>query len=147
MFVCDITFSMNLIRTLVCKLTPTREQSAELDATLVAFADACNYIADVARQIHSSNKVKVQHACYTDVRSRFGLSANLPIRAIARVCAALKGMSKPHSTFEPTWLEYVQRIFRFREWEWAVSLTAAQIPARLETALGDYQQRRLDGQA
>jgi putative transposase len=146
MFVCDITFSMNLIRTLVCKLTPTREQSAELDATLVAFADACNYIADVARQIHSSNKVKVQHACYTDVRSRFGLSANLAIRAIARVCAALKVKSKAHSTFEPTSMDYDQRIFSFREWDWTFSLTLLHSRARLETALGDYQKGRLKGQ-
>ena len=72
---------MDTIRTIACKLLPTSEQHIELDATLVAFADACNFIADVARSIHSSNKVKVQHVCYTEIRSRFGLSANLAIRS------------------------------------------------------------------
>ena len=80
---------MDPLRTLACKLAPTSEQRAALAATLVAFADACNFIAEVAHSIHSSNKVKVQHACYAEVRSCFGLSANLAIRAIARVCAAL----------------------------------------------------------
>src|SRR5688500_8583434 len=99
---------MDIIRTIACKLAPTIEQRAELDATLVAFADACNFVAEVARRIHSNNKVEVQHACYAEVRSRFGLSANLAIRAIARVCAALKVKSKAHSTFEPTSIDYDQ---------------------------------------
>jgi putative transposase len=137
---------MDSIRTIACKLAPTPEQRAELDATLVAFADACNFIADVVRQIHSSNKVKVQHACYTEVRSRFGLSANLVIRAIAHVCAALKVKSKVHSTFEPTSVDYDQRIFSFREWDWTLSLTLLHTRARLETVLGDYQKGRLKGQ-
>jgi len=143
--VCDILFSMDSIRTIACKLAPTAEQRTELDATLGAFADACNFIADVARSIHSSNKVKVQHACYQDVRDRFGLSANLAIRAIARVCAALKVKSKAHSTFEPTSIDYDQRIFSFREWDWTFSLTLLHSRERLETALGDYQKGRLKG--
>jgi len=111
-----------------------------------AFADACNHIADVARQIHSTNKVKVQHACYTDIRERFGLSANLAIRAIARVCAALKVKAKAHSTFEPTSIDYDQRIFSFREWDWTFSLTLLSSRQRMETALGPWQKGRLKGQ-
>jgi predicted transposase len=136
---------MDTISTIACKLAPTPEQRLELDATLTAFADACNFIAEVARSIHSSNKVKVQHACYQDVRSRFGLSANLAIRAIARVCAALKVKSKAHSTFAPTSIDYDQRIFSFREWDWTFSLTLLHSRERLETAMGDYQKGRLKG--
>jgi putative transposase len=145
MIACDITSFMDTIRTIACKLAPTPEQRCELDATLVAFADACNFIADVARQIHSSNKVKVQHVCYAEVRSRFGLSANLAIRAIARVCAALKVKSKAHSTFAPTSIDYDQRIFSFREWDWTFSLTLFHTRERLATVLGDYQKGRLKG--
>jgi predicted transposase len=137
---------MDIIRTIACKLTPTAAQRAELDATLVAFADACNSIADVARQIHSSNKVKVQQVCYTEIRRHFGLSANLAIRAIARVCAALKVKSKAHSTFQPTSMDYDQRISSFREWDWTFSLTLLHSRERLATALGDHQRGRLQGQ-
>jgi putative transposase len=137
---------MKTIRTLACKLSPTAAQRTELDATLQAFADACNHIAEVARQIHSTNKVKVQHACYRQVRERFGLSANLAIRAIARVCAALKVKAKPHSIFAPTSIDYDQRIFSFREWDWTFSLTLLHSRQRLETTLGDRQRQRLKGQ-
>ena len=136
---------METIRTLACKLTPTPEQRAEINATLQAFADACNFIADVARLEHTTNKVTLQHACYVDVRARFGLSANLAIRAIARVCAALKVKSKAHSAFAPTSIDYDQRIFSFREWDWTFSLTLLHSRERLEIVLSDYQKGRLKG--
>jgi putative transposase len=136
---------METIRTIACKLAPTEEQRIELDATLVAFADACNFVAELARSLHTSNKVTLQHACYHDLRQRFGLSANLAIRAIARVCAALKVQAKMHSVFEPTSADYDARIFSFREWDWTFSLTLLHGRARLATALGDYQKGRLKG--
>ena len=137
---------MEIVRTITCKLAPTEEQRTELDATLVAFADACTFIADVVRREHTTNKVKVQHACYQDIRQKFGLSANLVIRAIARVCAALKVPAKMHSTFEPTSVDYDARIFSFREWDWTFSLTLLHRRARLDTAMSVFQQGRLTGQ-
>lgn len=131
---------------MACKLAPTPPQREALDATLVAFADACNHIADVARREHTTNKVKIQQACYREVRDRFRLSANLAIRAIARVCAALKVKAKAHSTFQPTSIDYDQRIFSFREWDWTVSLTLVSGRERFDTVLGDYQKARLKGQ-
>ena len=134
---------MDIVRTITCKLAPTEEQRTELDATLVAFADACNFAAEVARSIHSTNKVTLQHACYQDMRQRFGLSANLAIRAIARVCAALKVPAKMHSTFEPTSVDYDARIFSFREWDWTFSMTLLHSRTHLATKLGNYQKRQL----
>lgn len=138
---------MKTVRTVPCKLSPTPGQRLEMDATLAAFAEACNAIAEVARREHTTNKVKIQRACYQDIRARFGLSANLAIRAIARVCAALKVKAKAHSTFEPTSIDYDARIFNFREWDWTCSLTLLHSRERLETALGPYQTTRLKGQA
>ncbi len=112
----------------------------------MAFADACTFIADVVRREHTTNKVKVQHACYQDIRQKCGLSAHLVIRAIARVCAALKVPAKMHSTFEPTSVDYDARIFSFREWDWTFSLTLLHCRARLDTAMSVFQQGRLTGQ-
>src|SRR5262245_26763635 len=109
---------MDAIRTIVCKLDPTPEQAAALDATLRAFAAACNQIADVCRTSDSTDKNHVQRACYQEIRQTFGLSSNLTIRAIARVCAALKVKEKIHSRFQPTSIDYDGRIFRFREKDW-----------------------------
>jgi IS605 OrfB family transposase len=112
---------------------------------LRAFAQACNHIAEVARSIHSTNKVKVQHACYREVRESFGLSANLAIRAIARVCAALKVPAKMHSRFEPTSIDYDARVFSFREWDWTVTLTLVSSRQRIEMKLGNWQRKALKG--
>ena len=136
---------METTRTIVLKLQPTAQQAVEIDATLKAFAAACNGIADVARRLHSTNKVKVQHACYREVREQFGLSANLAIRAIARVCAALKVPEKAHAAFRPTSIDYDARIFSFREWDWTVSLTLLHSRQRIDTKLGERQRSMLQG--
>src|SRR5712692_1282995 len=107
---------METTRTVACKLAPTPEQIRNIDATLEAFAGACDFAAETARSIGSTNKVKVQQAAYREIRERFGLSANLAIRAIARACAALKVPARMHSAFAPTSVDYDARIFAFQEW-------------------------------
>jgi IS605 OrfB family transposase len=136
---------METTRTVVCKLAPTPEQVADIDATLAAFAAACDFAADVARRIGSTNKVKVQHAAYAEIRERFGLSANLAIRAIARACAALKVPAKMHSQFAPTSIDYDARIFAFHEWNWTFGLTLLSGRVKIATALGDRQKSLLKG--
>jgi putative transposase len=136
---------MKTVRTVVCKLAPTPEQASEMDATLRAFASACDFAADVARRIGSTNKVKVQRAGYREIRSRFGLSSNLAIRAIARARAALKVPARMHATFEPTSIDYDARIFSFREWDWTFSLTSLHTREQIATRLGDHQKGILKG--
>ena len=87
----------------------------------------------------------VQKKCYKEIREQFGLSANLAIRAIARVCSALKVPEKCHSTFRPTSIDYDARIFSFREWDWTVSLTLLFSRQRLETLPGERQRQELKG--
>ncbi len=142
---CDTIADMETTRTIVLKLQPTADQAAELDATLAAFAKACDYIADVARREHTTNKVLIQRACYREIREMFGLSANLAIRAIARVCAALKVPEKAHSKFQPTSIDYDARIFSFREWDWTISLTLLDSRQRIETKPGEHQRQVLKG--
>jgi putative transposase len=136
---------METTRTVVCKLAPTPEQASDIDATLQAFAAACDFAADVARRIGSTNKVKVQHAAYQDIRERFGLSANLAIRAIARACAALKVPAKMHSKFAPTSIDYDARIFAFQEWNWTFGLTLLSGRVKIATVLGERQKSILKG--
>lgn len=134
---------METTRTVVCKLAPSPEQAAEMDATLRAFAAGCGLAAEVARRLGSTNKVRVQHEAYREIRSRFGLSANLAIRAIVRACAALKVPAKMHSKFAPTSVDYDARIFAFHEWNWSFGLTLLGGRRKIATALGDHQQRQL----
>ena len=136
---------MKTVRTIVCKLSPTPEQASEIDATLDAFATACNRIAAVCRTIPSTDKNKVQRACYQEIRQTFGLASNLTIRAIARVCATLKIQEKAHSTFQSTSVDYDARIFSFRAWDWTFSLTLLESRQRIDTVLGERQKSLLKG--
>jgi putative transposase len=133
------------VRTVVCKLAPSPEQVIEIDTTLKAFALACDFAADAARRIGSTNKVKVQADAYKAIRANFGLSANLAIRAIARACAALKVPEKMHSKFDPTSIDYDQRIFSFHEWNWTFGLTLLSGRSKIATDLGDRQRSMLKG--
>jgi IS605 OrfB family transposase len=136
---------MKTVRTLVCKLDPTPEQAVAIEATLDAFAAACDLAAATAREIGSTNKVKVQHAGYQEIRQHCGLSANLAIRAVARACAALKDPKQRHSTFAPTSVDYDARIFSFREGDWTFSLTLLESRQRIATLLGERQKALLKG--
>ncbi len=136
---------MDAVRTVVCKLAPTPAQRVEVEATLVAFAQTCDAFANVARDIGSTNRFKVHHAGYYQMRERFGLSANLVVRAIARACAALKVPEKMHSKFEATSIDYDARIFSFREWDWTFGLTLLHSRQRIKTHLGDRQRAMLRG--
>src|SRR6516165_5335099 len=136
---------METTRSVVCKLAPTPEQASDIDATLKAFARACDFAAEAARRIGSTNKVKVQHACYREIRETFGLSANLAIRAIARACAALKVPAKIHSRFEPTSVDYDARILAFQEGNWTFGLTLLSGRVKLATVLGQRQESMLKG--
>ncbi|MBE9037100.1 RNA-guided endonuclease InsQ/TnpB family protein [aff. Roholtiella sp. LEGE 12411] len=80
---------MEQVLTLVCKLNPTPKQVAQIEATLKAFADACNY-ANQQVKPQTTNKTTIQNMVYQDLRSKFLLSANLAVRACARVGANRK---------------------------------------------------------
>jgi IS605 OrfB family transposase len=136
---------MKTVGTVVCKLAPTPDQAAEIAATLQAFAGACELAAAVARRIGSTNKVKVQHAAYAEIRRAFGLSANLAIRAIARACAALKVPAQGPAHFAPTSIDYDARIFTFHEGNWSFGPTLLAGRVQLATALGERQRSLLAG--
>ena len=84
------------VLTVQCKLSPTDSQAEEMEDTLKAFADACNWI-NQNTPAKLRNKVRIQGIVYQDVRAKFGLSANLAIRAINRVASNRKTAMKDHS--------------------------------------------------
>lgn len=133
--------------TIVCKINPTPEQVAKIEATLKAFADACNYINEVVEPKITHN-VTIQNQVYGEVRERFGVASNLAIRAINRVSSnrkTAKRMNKPVRKFLPTSADYDARIFSFREKDWSVSLTLVGGRERFLVDVGSYQKGKLSG--
>ncbi len=133
--------------TLVCKLQPTPEQVAKIEATLKAFADACNYANEqVKPQITS--KTTIQNMVYQDLRSKFDLSANLAVRACARVGAnrkTAKAKGKPVKAFKPTSADYDARIFALRDKDWSASLTLNGGREHIKLQVANYQMGKLKG--
>ena len=133
--------------TLVCKLQPTSDQVAKIEATLKAFADACNYANQTVKPSVLNGR-SIQSLVYDYLREQFGLSANLAVRACARVGAnrkTAKTKDKPVKSFKPTSADYDARIFAFREKDWTVSLTLIGGREHIKLAVGNYQIGKLTG--
>ena len=140
---------MKQVLTVSCKLNVSAHQLPKIEETLIAFADACEY---VNRTLGSSltNEVAMQSLCYHDVRAKFGLSAQLAIHAIRRVSGnrktAKKESTTPVTSFAPTSATYDARTFSFREKDWTVSLTLIGGRERFTLHIGNYQLGLLKGQ-
>ncbi|MFB8794222.1 MAG: transposase [Microcoleus sp.] len=139
---------MKQVLTVSCKLQVTPEQSIKIDATLQAFANACEYVNQTVPPT-LTNELAMQSLVDHNVRALFGLSAQLAIHAIRRVSGNRKTAKKggsPVSSFAPTSVTYDTRIFDFREKDWTVSLTTTGGRERFVLAIGNYQLGLLKGQ-
>ncbi len=129
---------------IVLKLAPAPEQHAALLRTLEAFNAACNEIAAVAFAEQSASKIDLQKLVYYAIRQRFGLSAQMCIRAIAKVAEAYKRDRKVQPAFRSHGaMTYDERILSFPRLDRASLLTLdgrAEMPFRF----GAYQAARLD---
>ncbi|AGY57879.1 RNA-guided endonuclease InsQ/TnpB family protein [Gloeobacter kilaueensis] len=136
---------MTQVLTVSCKLNPTSEQAAKIDATLKAFADACTWV-NLSAPTGLTNPAAMQKAVYHEARVLFGLSANLTVRAVARVCANRKTAKvKGHlvKSFAATSIDYDARIFSLNEKRWMVSVTLLGGREHIPLAIGNYQRHLL----
>ena len=121
------------------KLLPSESQKTALEDTMKAFNDACNHIAEVAYRERCASKFKLQKLVYNDVRELFGLSAQLTIRAIAKVVDAYKRDLDVQCFFRPTGaVVYDQRVMSFKGLEF-VSLLTLQGRLVIPLQMGNYQ--------
>lgn len=129
-------------RTLMARLDPTPAQKTALLDTMRRFNAACDFAADVAFENRCANKFVLQKLAYRDLRERFGLSAQLAVRAIAKVCEAYKRDRSIRPTFrERGAVPYDQRILSWKGEE-TVSLLTIEgrtlVPLRLGRWQRDY---------
>ena len=133
-----------MLQTLMIKLNPDEEQYTALLDTMLKFNEACNYISDIAFKINSANKIKLQQIVYYDVKDKFGLQAQLVIRAIAKVCEAYKRDKKikPHFK-EYGSVVYDQRILSYKGLD-AVSIVTTNGRLKIPIRIGEYLKARFD---
>ena len=126
------------------KLLPTLEQSEALFETMETFNKACNEIADVAFENGTANKIKLQKLVYYDIRRKYGLSAQLTVRAISKVAEAYKQNKKTKPTFRKDGaIVYDQRILSWKGVD-RVSILTTRGRMLIPVKYGAYQAGRLD---
>jgi putative transposase len=128
-----------MLQTLMLRLDPTPADRERLLRTMERINAACSTIADVAFREKCASKVVLQQMLYRQLREQFGLSAQMAVRAIAKVVEAYKRDRTKKPTFRPRGaVPYDQRILSFKSLDVASVLTLdgrATVPIRL----GDYQ--------
>ena len=83
------------------KLQPTPAQADMLKRTLEAANAAWNAISDVAWETRTFGTFALQKLCYQQVRKTFGLSAQMTIRALAKVWRRLQARQKGEAHLSP----------------------------------------------
>ena len=129
--------------TMMLKLQTTSEQHDALLRTMEAFNRACNCVADKAFAAGTANKYRLQKLVYHDIRKTYGLSSQMAIRVIAKVCEAYKRDRSVKPTFALHGaMVYDQRILSWKGPDRASILTLA---GRIVVpyVVGAYQQERL----
>jgi IS605 OrfB family transposase len=131
-------------QTLLVRLDTTKEQLDALKETMYRFNQACNFVAPVAFKLRTADKMRLQSLVYRKLREKFGLSAQMAIRAIAKVCEVYKRDKSMMPKFKPDGaMVYDQRILSWKGLEQASILTLKgriKVPIRI----GGYQRARMD---
>lgn len=129
---------------IVIKLEPAQEQYQALLKTVEAFNRGCQYVADVAYEKRLANKIALQPFVYGTLRSEFGLSSQMAIRAIAKAVEAYKRDRRIHVRFDLHGaMVYDPRIMSFKGLT-QVSLMCLEGRELVPMRYGAYQAARLD---
>jgi putative transposase len=136
------------ILTLVVRIEPATEQYQLLNDTAVAFASACNWINDNVNS-NLTNRNSIQAVCYSEVKSKFGLTANHVVRACARVGAnrlTAKQKGRKVKGFKPTSFDCDARTFRIIEDGYLVSISTTGKRVKVPMRVSNYHIGKLKGQ-
>jgi putative transposase len=139
---CAILQYMKLIAQL--KLLPTPEQADALKRTLQTANAACDYISSVAWETRTFGKFALQTLCYQHVREQFGLSAQMVVRALAKVGDAYKLDKQTKRTFRPlASIAYDDRILSFALPDSSISIWTLDGRQAIHFVCGQRQRRML----
>ena len=96
------------------KLVPSKSQAIALAATLTRCNEAATWLAQVGHDTKTFRQFDLHKLAYADLRSRFGLAAQMAVRTIAKVADAFKVNREVAPVFRKLAAQpYDERIFRF----------------------------------
>src|SRR3989304_5530689 len=122
------------------RLYPTPEQTASLKQTLETANAACNYISARAFETETFHRYGMQKLVYYDTKERFGLSAQMVIRCLAKVADAYRLDHDVQRTFKPLGsIAYDDRILSWQLERAEVSIWTVDGRQRIPFGAGDRQ--------
>lgn len=125
------------------KLQPTEAQAESLKQTLEAANAAANYLSNLAWETQSFRQFDLHHAGYYAIRERFGLSAQMAVRVIAKVADSYKLDRKAKRTFQPLGsIAYDNRILAWKSSD-TLSLWSLDGRQTMSFVCGDHQRKLL----
>jgi putative transposase len=135
------TYSMKL--TLQLQLLPTIDQAAELLETIERFNAAASFAAQVGSEQRVYGQVSIHGLCYREIRQRFGLSAQMAVRAIAKAVECFQRDKSACPEFRRHGaICYDQRVLSFKGLT-EVSLWALSGRLHIPFVCGAYQRERI----
>src|SRR6266581_8205854 len=135
--------------TLQLKLVPTPDQYSALLETMCAFNAAASYAAQVGFHDHVFTQQSIHRRCYRDLRDRFGLSAQMAVRAIGKAVECFQRDKRQCPVFKETGaMTYDERLLG---WKGPAHVSLLTLQGRQVVAMvyGEYQAgflQRLKGQ-
>jgi IS605 OrfB family transposase len=129
--------------TLQLQLLPTTDQPAELLDTMERFNAAAAFAAKAGFEHKVFGQVSIHGLCYHEIRKRFGLSAQMAVRAIAKAVECFRRDKSIRLEFRPDGaICYDQRVLSFKG-PTKVSLWAPSGRLRIPFVCGAYQKERM----
>jgi IS605 OrfB family transposase len=135
--------------TLQLKLVPTTAQHAALLETMRAFNAAASYAAEVGFRAQVFTQQSIHKRCYRELRDRFGLSAQMAVRAIGKAVETFRRDKKHCPVFRETGaMTFDERLLG---WKGPAHVSLLTLQGRQVVAMvyGEYQAgflKRLQGQ-
>jgi putative transposase len=127
------------------KLQATPAQADALRRTLERANAACNYISECAWERKTFRQYDLHKLCYRAVRDRFGLAAQVTVRAISKVADSYKLDRDVQRMFRPLGsIAYDTRILGFGKSEVSIWSLDGRLP--IPFACGDRQRALLASQ-
>ncbi len=139
-----------MLLTVKSKLVTNQEQHDKLLKTMVKFNEACNYISVFAFKKKIFGKVGIQKELYYKIREKYGLSAQMTVRAVGKVAESYKVDRKTLHEFDfHGAVVYDQRILSYKS---ADVISILTLDGRIEVGIqyGEYRKleaNRVKGQA
>lgn len=124
------------------KLLPPPEQAIVLRETLARCNEAANWLAAAGYEAGTFRQFDLHKLAYTEIRGRFGLTAQAAVRTIAKVADAFKVHRKVAPAFRRDAAQpYDDRIIRFIKDGSAVNLWTVEGRITVPIVMGEHQRR------